>query len=286
MPLILPPTQGQIGPDLARMRVVWAFASLLLATAFAPSARAALSAEELAKLAQNPIANLVSVPFQNNTNLNYGPEGGTQNILNIQPVIPVTLNRDWNLITRTIFPLVWLPDLSPQTDATFGLGDTQFSAFLSPSDASSGWIWGVGAIAQLPTHTEKVLGNANWGLGPTAVVLHLAKGDPWVYGMLINNVWSLGTASDAPAYNNGLIQPFVNYNLPGGTYISSSPIVTVDWEAEGEQWTVPVGAAIGHIFHLGRLPVNTQIGGYYNVVRPEDGPDWQIRFQMQLMFPK
>lgn len=286
MPLILPPTQGQIGPDLARMRVVWAFASLLLATAFAPSARAALSAEELAKLAQNPIANLVSVPFQNNTNLNYGPEGGTQNILNIQPVIPVTLNRDWNLITRTIFPLVWLPDLSPQTDATFGLGDTQFSAFLSPSDASSGWIWGVGAIAQLPTHTEKVLGNANWGLGPTAVVLHLAKGDPWVYGMLINNVWSLGTASDAPAYNNGLIQPFVNYNLPGGTYISSSPIVTVDWEAEGEQWTVPVGAAIGHIFHLGRLPVNTQLGGYHNVVRPEDGPDWQIRFQMQLMFPK
>ena len=286
MPLILPPTLGQIGPDLARMRVVWAFASLLLATAFAPSARAALSAEDLAKLAQNPIANLISIPFQNNANLNYGPEGGTQNILNIQPVIPVTLNRDWNLITRTIFPLVWLPDLSPQTDATFGLGDTQFSAFLSPSDASSGWIWGVGAIAQLPTHTEKALGNANWGLGPTAVVLHLAKGDPWVYGMLINNVWSLGTSSDAPAYNNGLIQPFVNYNLPGGTYISSSPLVTVDWEAEGEQWTVPVGAAIGHIFHLGRLPVNTQIGGYYNVVRPEDGPDWQIRFQMQLMFPK
>ena len=103
MPLILPPTQGQIGPDLARMRVVWAFASLLLATAFAPSARAALSAEELAKLAQNPIANLVSVPFQNNTNLNYGPEGGTQNIRNIQPVIPGTLNRDWNLITRSNF---------------------------------------------------------------------------------------------------------------------------------------------------------------------------------------
>lgn len=281
MSLILPSPLGQM-----RLAAAWAFVALSFPLAFAPPAHAALSAEELAKLAQNPIANLVSVPFQNNTNLNYGPEGGTQNILNIQPVIPVTLNRDWNLITRTIFPLVWLPDLSPQTDATFGLGDTQFSAFLSPSDASSGWIWGVGAIAQLPTHTEKVLGNANWGLGPTAVVLHLAKGDPWVYGMLINNVWSLGTASDAPAYNNGLIQPFVNYNLPGGTYISSSPIVTVDWEAEGEQWTVPVGAAIGHIFHLGRLPVNTQLGGYYNVVRPEDGPDWQIRFQMQLMFPK
>jgi len=268
------------------MRVAWAFASFLLATAFAPPAGAALSAEELAKLAQNPIANLISVPFQNNTNFGYGPEDGTQNILNIQPVIPITLNKDWNLITRTIFPLIWQPDLGPQQDSTFGLGDTQFSAFLSPSDASSGWIWGVGAIAQLPTHTDSALGNENWGLGPTAVVLRLDKDSPWVYGMLINNVWSLGTSTSAPAYNNGLIQPFVNYNLPGGTYISSSPILTVDWEAEGEQWTVPLGAAIGHIFHLGRLPVNAQIGAYANVVKPDDGPDWQLRAQVQLMFPK
>ena len=249
------------------------------------SARAALSAEELAKLAQNPIANLISVPFQNNTNLNYGPLEGTQNILNIQPVIPISLNKDWNLITRTIFPLIWQPELSPLEDSTFGLGDTQVSAFLSPSNAK-GWIWGVGAIAQIPTHTDSALGNENWGLGPTAVVLHLEHGSPWVYGMLINNVWSLDTSNSDPSYNNGLIQPFVNYNLPGGTYINSAPILTVNWEAEGEQWTVPVGAGIGHIFHLGKLPVNTQLGGYYNVVKPEDGSDWQIRAQVQLMFPK
>jgi hypothetical protein len=144
----------------------------------------------------------------------------------------------------------------------------------------------VGAIAQLPTHTDSALGNENWGLGPTAVVLRLDKGSPWVYGMLINNIWSLRTSSSAPSYNNGMIQPFVNYNLPGGTYIGSSPILTVDWEAEGEQWTVPLGTAIGHIFHLGRLPVNAQIGAYANVVKPDDGPDWQLRAQVQLMFPK
>ena len=269
----------------ARQRL--ALVVLAFALTSASTARAALGPEELAKLAQNPIANLISVPFQNNTNFNYGPEGGTQNILNIQPVIPVTLNKDWNLITRTIFPLIWQPEMSPAQDSTFGLGDTQLSAFLSPSDASSGWVWGVGAVAQLPTHTDSALGNGNWGLGPTAVALHLEKGSPWVYGMLINNIWSLGTDSSAPSYNNGLIQPFLNYNFKGGTYLTSAPIITVNWDADSDnQWTVPLGGGIGRIFHLGRLPVNTQISGYYNVVTPDYGADWQLRAQVQLMFPK
>jgi hypothetical protein len=253
---------------------------------YGTSALAEMSAEELAKLAQNPIANLISVPFQNNTNFNYGPEGGTQNILNIQPVIPITVNKDWNLITRTIFPLIWQPELSPTQDSTFGLGDTQFSAFLSPSDAASGWVWGMGAIAQAPTHSDSSLGNNNWGLGPTAVALRLKKGSPWVYGLLVNNIWSLGN-SDAPSYNNGLIQPFLNYNFKGGTYLTSAPIITVNWDADSDdQWTVPVGGGIGRIFHLGRLPVNTQISGYANVVTPENEADWQLRAQVQLMFPK
>jgi hypothetical protein len=262
------------------------FALLALGIALSPSPRAEMSKEELAKLSQNPVANLISVPFQNNTNFNYGRLDGTQNILNIEPVIPVTLNKDWNLITRTIFPLLWQPGMVPGQDTTFGLGDMQFSAFLSPSD-SHGLIWGAGVIAQLPTHTDSNLGNNNWGLGPTAVVLRLEKDNPWVYGMLINNVWSLDTSSTAPKYNNFLLQPFVNYNLPGGTYINSVPIITANWDASsGNQWTVPLGAGIGHIFHLGRLPVNMQIGGYYNVVRPDNGPTFQLRAQVQFMFPK
>jgi hypothetical protein len=277
---------GQPRPARAR-RTALPFALALALLALRSSVRAEMSAEELAKLSQNPVANLISVPFQNNTNFNYGPLDGTQNILNIQPVIPVTLSKDWNLITRTIFPLLWQPALVQGESTTFGLGDMQFSAFVSPSDASSGWIWGVGAIAQLPTHTDSNLGNENWGLGPTAVVLRLEKDNPWVYGMLINNVWSLDTSSSAPSYNNFLFQPFVNYNLPGGTYINSVPIITANWDADsGNQWTVPLGAGIGHIFHLGKLPVNGQIGAYYNVVRPDDGPTWQLRVQVQFMFPK
>jgi hypothetical protein len=265
--------------------LVSSIATLTFALALTRPALGAMSSEELAKLAQNPIANLISVPFQNNTNFNYGPEDGTQNILNIQPVIPITLSKEWNLITRTILPVIWQPQLGPDQDSSFVLGDTQFSAFLSPSNAN-GWIWGVGAIAQLPTHTDQTLGNNNWGLGPTAVALHLSKGDPWVYGMLVNNLWSIDSSSSG-SYNNGLIQPFLNYNFEGGTYLTSAPIITVDWTADsGNRWTVPLGGGIGHIFHLGRLPVNTQISGYYNVVTPDDGADWQLRAQVQLMFPK
>ncbi|HYQ70589.1 MAG TPA: neuromedin U [Gammaproteobacteria bacterium] len=247
-------------------------------------ALAAMSATELAKIAQNPVGNLVSIPFQNNTNLNYGPEKKTQNVLNIQPVIPVSVNSEWNIITRTILPVISMPSLGPGDNRTNGIGDTQLSAFLSPANPGH-WIWGVGGIAQAPTHSDAELGNNNWGLGPTAVILHLDKGNPWVYGVLVNNVWSVGNSDDGD-YNNGLVQPFLNYNFSGGLYLTSAPIMTVDWKADGEQWTVPLGGGAGKIFHFGKLPVNTQLSGYYNVVKPEYGPNWQIRAQVQLMFPK
>jgi hypothetical protein len=246
-----------------------------------------MSATELAKLAQNPVGNLISVPFQNNTNFNVGPQNGTQNILNIQPVYPIEVNKDWNVITRTIIPLIWQPAAVAGEGTTFGLGDIQVSAFLSPSaPLPGGWIWGAGAIAQLPTDSND-LGNKNWGLGPTAVVLRIEKGSPWVYGVLVNNVWSLSSDQRGGAYSNFLLQPFLNYNFPNGTYITSAPIVTANWKAEsGQQWTVPLGIGVGHIFHVGKLPVNTQISGYYNVVHPDDGANWQLRAQVQLMFPK
>ena len=246
---------------------------------------AEMSAEELAKLAQNPVGNLISVPFQNNTNFNFGPEKGTQNILNIQPVIPIEISKDWNIITRTILPVISQPSLGPGDSRSNGIGDLEFTAFLSPANPGQ-WIWGVGPVVQAPTHSGE-LGNDHWGLGPSFVVLHLDKGDPWVYGVLVNNIWSVGSGSGQPSYNNGLIQPFINYNLPGGAYFTSAPILTVDWKASGgQQWTVPLGGGIGKIFHFGKLPVNTQITAYYNVARPDNAANWQLRAQVQLMFPK
>ncbi len=262
---------------------------LAVATALvlvAITAQAEMSATELAKLAQNPVGNLISVPFQNNTNFNVGPYNGTQNILNIQPVIPIEVNKEWNIITRTIVPVISQPQLAPTTDRTNGIGDTVFSAFLSPAQPH-GLIWGVGPVVQLPTNTSDELGNKNWGLGPTFVVLKLEHGNPWVYGVLANNIWSLSSSKQGGSYNNGLIQPFVNYNFAGGFYLVSGPILTVDWKADsGQKWTVPLGGGIGKIFHLGKLPVNTTLQAYYNVVHPDNGANWQLRAQVQLMFPK
>jgi len=264
-----------------KLRAATVSAALL---ASAP-ALAALSAEELAKLAQNPIGNLISVPFQNNTNLNFGPEKKTQNVLNIQPVIPVSVSEDWNIITRTIVPLVSMPSLYPGDDRTNGVGDTVFTAFLSPAKPGN-IIWGVGPVMQIPTHSNTELGNGNWGLGPAVVVLHMEKGNPWVFGALANNVWSLSDSGSGGSYNNATIQPFVNYNFPG-FYLTSAPVITANWKAENSQrWTIPVGGGIGKIFHFGPLPVNAQLSAYYNVRAPDNGPDWQIRAQVQFMFPK
>ena len=260
-----------------------AFAVIMLA---ASAARAELSEEELAKIAQNPVGNLISVPIQQNLNLNAGPYQKTLGVTNIQPVIPFDINEDWNIITRTILPVISLPAYAPNQGRTTGIGDLQLAAFLSPAKPAGAWIWGVGAITQLPTHSDPVLGNNNTGFGPSFVVLRLERGNPWVYGVLVNNIWSSNN-STAPSYNNGLMQPFINYNFHCGAYLTSSPIMTVNWQAKGsQQWTVPMGAGVGKIFRFGKLPINSQIAGYYNVVRPDLAPNWQIRVQVQAMFPK
>jgi hypothetical protein len=241
------------------------------------------SEEELAKAAQNPIANMISLPFQNNTNFNVGPDNKTQNVLNIQPVIPFSLGPNWNLITRTIMPVISQPAFGPGQDTQFGLGDTAFSAFLSPAKPGE-FIWGVGPIVQLPTHTDDRLGSTEWGLGPTVVVLRMDG--PWVYGALVNNVWSLG-GNDEKKYNNFLLQPFVNYNFgKTGTFLVSSPIITANWRTG--DWVVPVGGGMGQIFKIfGKQAVTTQLAAYYNVAHPDGiGPEWSTRFLLQFMFPK
>jgi hypothetical protein len=245
------------------------------------------SATELAKKLQNPIGDLISVPFQNNTNFNVGPSKGTQNILNIQPVIPFHLNDDWNLITRTIVPLVWSPSFQPgQSVPPFGLAPTSFSALFSPKNPVDGWVWGIGPVAQLPTATSKNLGSNVWGLGPAAVVVKLAG--PIVTGALVNNVFSLGGTSGrgATQYSGFTFNPFFVYNLGKGWFVGSVPVITATWPAPGNKaWTVPVGMQGGRLIKIGgKLPVNLLVGAYYNAVRPEFGPTWQLRTQIAFIF--
>jgi hypothetical protein len=242
------------------------------------SVRSQESNEELAKAAQNPLASMISLPFQDNINFNYGPnEDRTQNLLNIQPVIPLMGGR---IITRTIFPLLWQPEFTPEGGTKFGLADVNFTAFYSPP--SEGAIWGIGPILTIPTGYDYSSGK--WGIGPSFVILNMTP--KWVYGALINNVWSFAGDEDRADINKMLFQPFLNYNFPGGKYLSFSPIITADWEAEsGQQWVVPLGLSAGAIVRLGKLPVNLQAGAYANVVKPDFGPGWQMRLQASLLFP-
>jgi hypothetical protein len=241
-------------------------------------------ASELAKKVQNPVADLISVPFQNNIDFGAGPDNDTTYVLNIQPVIPFHLTDSLNLITRTILPLVYAPSSLTGASDEFGLGDTQLSLFLSPAK-SEGLIWGVGPIFQLPTTTDRPFGSEKWAAGPTGVVL-MMRG-PWVFGALANNLWSFAGDDDQPGVCQMLVQPFVNYNFEDGWYLVSAPIITADWKANsGDTWTVPIGGGGGRVFRVGRLPINAQLQSFYNAERPNGGSDVELRLQFQFLFPK
>jgi hypothetical protein len=243
------------------------------------------STSDLAKAAQNPIADMISVPFQNNFNFHVGPHNQLQDILNIQPVIPITLDRDWNLITRWITPVISQPPLTVTGEREFGLGDINPTFFFSPSKPSK-LIWGFGPTATLPTATDSQLGSGRWSAGPAAVALIMDG--PWVTGALVNNQWSF--AGWGPKKVNAfLIQPFLNFNLAKGWYLTSAPIMTADWTAiGGQRWTLPVGGGAGKLSRVGKvgLPVNVQLAAFYNAIRPDEAADWQLRFQIQFLFPK
>jgi hypothetical protein len=248
-------------------------------------AEAADGATTLAKKLQNPIGELISVPFQNNIGFGYGPNRGTQENINFQPVVPLHVHPDWNVIIRTVVPIVWQPSLQPIHTVPFGIGPSSVSAFLSPSQPTNGWLWGVGPVVQVPTITDSTLGSSVWGAGPTAVLVY--TGGPWVAGVLTNAIWSLGgnTEGGGNGYNSLLLQPFVNYNFGGGWYVGSSPIVTASWPApRNRAWTVPVGATAGRVVKIGTQPVNLSIGAYYNAIRPDFGPTWVLRTQVTFIF--
>ena len=263
--------------------------ALLLATGIADAQDS--SESNLAKAAQNPIANLISLPFQNNTNFEFGSDERTQNILNIQPVYPVTLGENWNLITRTILPVTSQPLAGG--DRKNGLGDTTFTGFFSPRNSGS-LTWGVGPVVLIPTATDDALGSDQWGLGASVVVLTMPG--PWVIGSLFSNLWSV---TDATVFDDLLgddvqqkiniftWQYFINYNFDNGAYLTSAPIITANWEADSDnRWTVPLGIGAGKVTKFGKQPVNVSIQGYYNVEKPEFGADWQLRLQLQFLFPK
>jgi hypothetical protein len=242
-------------------------------------------AAELAKKLANPIASLISVPVQHNYD-GYGGanDGAEAHVLNIQPVIPFSLNANWNLITRTIVPLIDRQDFPLSAMNESGLGDIVASQFFSPkAPTASGWIWGAGPVERLPTATDDVLGGERWGLGPTAVALR--QSGPWTVGFLANHIWSVAGDSDRSDINATFLQPFVSYITKTKTTIGLNTEATYDWVTE--QWSVPVIAQVAQLFKIGPQILQLAVGAKYWAESPDNGPEgWGLRVQLTFLFPK
>ena len=239
----------------------------------------------LAKAAQNPVASMISLPFQPNVNFGVGDDD-TALVTLVQPVIPQAINDEWNWIHRAIIPV---PNYQPGNAASpsrWGMGDIQYQGFLSPAKPGK-LIWGVGPYMSFPTATDDVLGTEKWSAGP-AVLLMTMPGS-WVVGGLVTQLWDFAGDDDRNGINTTAFQPIINYNIPNcnGWYISSTPVWTYNWYADSDNaWTIPLGGGVGRVFHIGKQAVNAKVQAFGYAEAPDNGPDWSVQFQFTLLFPK
>jgi len=257
----------------------------IVALLAAGSASGQESASELAQELTNPIADLVTLPIQMNLDRSIGPaDDGTKLTTNVQPVIPFDIGENWNLITRTIMPVIYQDDIYPGAGSQFGLGDINLSLFFSPKQSTAGGLaWGAGPVVLLPTASDDLLGGKKWGAGPAAVGLVL-KGR-WTMGMLANHIWSFAGDDKRPDISNTFAQPFVAYTWPSAWTFSIQSETSYDWESE--QWSVPVNVALAKLVKLGKVPVSLQAGLGYWAESPDNGPEgFRFRLQANIVLPK
>jgi len=240
---------------------------------------------DLAQELSNPLADLMTIPIQMNYDRDIGPlDEGWKVQTNIQPVIPFHLNEEWNLISRTIMPVIYQDDIFPGEGSQFGLGDFNLSLFFSPKrPTSGGLLWGIGPVLLFPTATDSLLGAKKWGAGPAVVALTMRG--PWTVGVLANHIWSYTGDSDRQDISNSFLQPFAAYTWPSAWTVSLQSESTYNWKTE--KWSVPVNVAVSKLVRLGKLPVSLQAGVGYWAESPDAGPEgFRFRLQANFVLPK
>jgi len=254
-------------------------AVLLGATLAQGQGQGDLSSEELAKQDQNPITRFYVMRFEDNAQFGFGPDDEVLNFFRIQPLIPWHLGDDWTLLTRVIIPIAH----SPWPEPTDGLSDISLIAFLTPARGGD-FVWGIGPAFLLPTATDESLGTRKWSAGPAAA--GIVTSGPWVVGAVVQNLWSFAGDEDRMDVNTMTLRPIVNYNLPKGWYLTTSPSIGANWKADADnRWLVPLGGGVGKVFRLFGQRMSTTVEFYYHAVSPEIGPDWQLRVQHSFLYP-
>jgi len=245
---------------------------------------------ELAKKLSNPVAAMISVPFQFNYDENIGPlDRGHRTGLNIQPVIPFAISSNWNMLSRTILPVVDQSNIAPGRGHQFGLGDITQSLFFTPKQpSSSGIVWGVGPAFLIPTATDDLLGSKKWGAGPTAIVLKQGAG--WTYGFLLNHIWSFASVNGShdpthPGISSTFFQPFLSYTTPTAWTYGLNAESTYDWKHN--DWVVPVNISAGKLTRIGKVPVSFTMGARYWAEHTDiSQKGWGVRFVATLILPE
>ncbi len=263
--------------------------------------------ESLSKKLANPLAAMINVPTQINYEENLGVnDGGSLLQINVQPVYPYEMNSEWNLISRTIFPLIKQEDITRSSGEDTGMGDILQSVFFSPIQPTGrGWIWGAGPVLLLPTATDDALGADQWALGPTVVALK--QEGPWTTGILANHLWTISGENDIDSeraenlvrltthrgtslslshdINSSYIEPWISFAAQRGTTFSLSTESSYDWNAS--QWLVPIVLTADHLFDKGPKPFSVGVAAKYWAESPEGGPqDWSVRLQFTFLFLK
>jgi hypothetical protein len=246
------------------------------------SAPAAGESADLAKKLSNPVSDLVSVPFQFNWEQNVGPDDQTRFVLNVQPVMPFSLNKDWNLIARVIVPFVSQPPLFQGGEPAFGVSDVLASFFFSPKE--SGITWGVGPVISLPSTTIPTLGTEKWSAGPTVVVLK--QSGPWTYGALWNQVWSFAGNDSRADVSQMFLQPFLAYQATHTVTLTVQSEASANWEADDDKWTVPINVSVSKLSSFGVFPASYQVGVGGFPIHPATGPSWKVRGAIVILLPR